>query len=333
MRGSIKFLVIGLVFLLVATVSSAEEVKQNITISRADVFYKYLVVAIEIKRIGMNAVIDYIKENGGNAEKLEEYKNELDSLKSELDDAAKSKDYEKMKEITNEIRNVISQFREEARNTINGNVSEVRERIRNAIEENREYINDLIKDARELRRDRNVEIFDSAVAKAERIINNLKNRGFNATEAEEKLKEIKEKRQKFIELMNNAIDACYGYGIGKCRPENVSEVKECVEFKKDIIKEFKELKELIYKAVLDYYIEKGKKAAERAEKSLEKLEKELDVSEEKAKINSIKSLINDAELNYKNKNYSKAMELLKSAHESFKEMKESIKMKKQGGKW
>ncbi len=304
----------------------------NITVSKADVIYKYMLFVIETKRISMEAVIEFAKELGKDTHNLTLYKNKFLVLKDELENATKERNYKKIRNITKEMKEVVAKFRNECRKIFGNETTEVKERIEVKLKENEEYLNSLLKEARITRMKRNIELFDLAIKKAENIINKLEKRGINMTDARIILDEIKEKRERFIELMNKTIEACTGYGIGKCKPENVSEVREYLEFKKDIIKEFKELKRKIYELVLEYYIQKGLRTVENFEKSLNKLEKNLDVSEEKAKVKAMKDLLKSAKHNFEKENYEKAVEILKSVKESFKEVKESIKSKKMAKK-
>jgi len=300
---------------------------QEITINKLQVKYKYDYAVIEKYRIGMEAVISYVEELERDSSTLISYKNQFTTLAVDLKAAADDNDGTSYNATIEEMKTVVSNFRQEARNQVGNNTEEARARIEAALKENEDYLYSLVTEARELHKERNTQIFDYYDAKAREVIDKLKAQGYDMSEAEAKLSEIEGKKESFIEVMNTTIHACTDKWVGECK--ETPEAENYFELRDEIISDFKELRDLIFETVLDKVIPRAEDVLSRAEDVLSRAEaKGIDVTTEKAKLDAIKSLVNDAKVKYEQEAYKEAMSLLRSARDSFRELKEEVKARR-----
>ena len=302
---------------------------QEITINKLQVKYKYDYAVIEKYRIGMEAVISYVEELGKDSSALMSYKDQFTALAADLKAAADDNDEASYNTTIEEMKTIVTSFRQEARNQVGNNTEEARARIEAAFEENKDYLYGLVTEARELHKERNIQIFDYYDARAKEVIDRLEAQGYNMSEAEAKLSEIEGKREDFIEAMNTTIQACSDRWIGECK--ETAEAENYFELRDEIIDDFKELRDLILKAVLDEVIPRAEDVLSRAEDVLSRAEaKGIDVTTERAKLDAIKSLVSDAKVKYDQGAYKEAIGLLKSAKDSFRELKEEVRSRRGG---
>ncbi len=300
---------------------------QEITINKLQVKYKYDYAAIEKYRIGMEAVINYVEELGKDSSALIGYKDQFTALAEDLKAAADDNDEASYNATIEEMKTIVTSFREEGRNQVGNNTEEARARIEAALEENEDYLYGLVTEARELHKERNTQIFDYYDARAREVVDRLEAQGYNMSEAKAKLSEIEGKRESFIDAMNATIQACSDKWIGECK--ETPEAENYFELRDEIIDDFKELRDLILKIVLDEVIPRAEDVLSKAEDVLSRAEdKGIDVTAEKAKLDAIKSLVDDAKVKYEQGAYKEAIDLLRSARDSFRELKEEVKAKR-----
>ncbi len=300
---------------------------QEITINKLQVKYKYDYAAIEKYRIGMEAVISYVEELGKDSSALIGYKDQFTALAEDLKAAADDNDEASYNATIEEMKTIVTSFREEGRNQLGNNTEEARARIEAALEENEDYLYGLVTEARELHKERNVQIFDYYNARAREVVDELEAQGYNMSEARAKLSEIEGKRESFIDAMNATIQACSDKWVGECK--ETPEIENYLELRDEIIDDFKELRDLILKIVLDEVIPRAEDVLSRAEDVLSRAEdKGIDVTAEKAKLDAVKSLVDDAKVKYEQGAYKEAIDLLRSARDSFRELKEEVKAKR-----
>lgn len=318
---------LGFSLMVAILVVSGIVVAQEITINKLQVKYKYDYAVIEKYRIGMEAIISYVEELGKDSSVLIDYKDQFTALAEDLKAAADASDEASYNANIEEMKTVVSNFREEARNQVGNNTEEARARIEAALEENKNYLYSLVTEARELRKERNTQIFDYYDARAGEVIDRLEAQGYDMGEARAKLSEIEGKRESFIEAMNATIQACLDKWVGECK--GTPEAENYIELRDEIIANFKELRDLILKTVLDELIPRAEDVLGKAEDILSKAEaKGIDVTAEKAKLDAIKSLVNDAKVKYEQRAYKEAINFLKSARDSFRELKEEVKARR-----
>gem|GEM_PF-5181085 len=302
---------------------------QEVTINRLEVHYKYDYAVIEKYRIGMEAVIDYVDELGKDSSQLVTYKDQFKALTSDLEGAADEDDEISYNSTISEMKDVVTSFSQEARAQVGNNAEEARARIESAWEENEDYLYSLVKEARELHRDRNTELFDYCTAKAEDVIEKLEAQEYDVDEVKEKLDEIEGKRKEFIDVMNDVIEACSDKWIGECK--ETPEAEAYSELRDELIEDFEELRDLIYEAVLGSVITKGEEVLTNAEEALASAEeKGIDVTAEKAKLGDVRSLFEDAKAEYEQKNYEEVVDLLRSASDLFNELREEVRERRGG---
>ena len=320
---------LSLSLMLAMLVSAGISAAQGITISKLQVKYKYDYAVIEKYRIGMEAIISYVEELGRNSSALISYKNHFTTLAADLKAAADNNDGVSYNATIEEMKAVVSNFRQEARSQVGNNTEEARSRIETALKENEDYLYGLVTEARELRKERNTQIFDYYDARAKEVIDRLEVQGYDMSEAVAKLNEIEGKRGSFIEVMNATIQACSDKWVGECK--ETPEAENYFELRDEIIEDFKELRDLILKTVLDTTIPRAEDVLNRAEDVLNRAEaRGIDVTAEKAKLDAIKSLVDDAKAKYEQGDYKEAIGLLRSARDSFRELKEEVKARRSG---
>lgn len=320
---------LSLSLMVAMLVTAGIVVAQEITINKLQVRYKYDYAVIEKYRIGMEAVINYVEELGKDNSALIDYKDQFTALATDLEAAADNKDEASYNATIEEMKAVVSNFRQEARNQVGNNTEEARARIETALEENEDYLYGLVTEARELHKERNTQIFDYYDARAREVIDRLEAQGYDISEAEAKLSEIEGKRESFIDVMNATIQACSDKWVGECK--ETPEVENYFELRDEIIDDFKELRDIILKIVLDEVIPGAEDVLSRAEDVLSRAEaKGIDVTAERAKLDAIKSLVNDAKAKCEQGAYKEAVGLLRSARDSFRELKEEVKVRRGG---
>ena len=246
-----KKIIIGLgLFLILGGIILAQEIP-----SWGEVYYKYAYVQLEKIRIGMESLISFGKEKLADVSNLESLKDDFSTKLEELEKACTEENEEKVKEIEEEIKEIIENFKEETKKVFGGYLlrKEAKEALEKAYEDNLSYLEDLLKKARELHKQRNLSLFDEAISAAEEVIQKLKDYGKDASLCEEKLSEIKEKRDDFENAMENIISNCASFYHLSCEggteePSCDENVQNYCNLKSEIEKDFSELQDLIYQA-------------------------------------------------------------------------------------
>lgn len=213
-----KFLILSIVLLMMmAPLITYGE----ITITSADKFCKYAHVTIEKYRIGMEAVISFVDELGGDSTELASMKDGFVSAESELQTACDAEDWPTITGTKASMKISVAAFKNAAGTELTGKGVEAKERVNTAWEENKDYLEGLLKEARELHRDRNLQIFDDYVSEAKEVIATLESYEMDTTDVEAKLSEIEEKRADFQDAMNDVVETCTGYWWLECKTETV----------------------------------------------------------------------------------------------------------------
>jgi hypothetical protein len=284
--------------------------------------YKYALIPIERHRIGMEAIIGYVKEIGKDTSTLEKLKDDFVSEKDRLETAAENNDRAQALSIIEEMKVTVASFKTEARKLVGPNVTEAKEVLKEALEQNKDYFDALLKEAREARRDYILEIFDLLVARADERIKDMEAQGIEVAELLTKLDEIREKRSDFISVMNEAIETEDRTAYDQMREE--------------IKKEFKELRNLVKSKAqgprIAEVLDRADAIISNAEARLDAAESRgIDVTVERAKLSEIKAMVDSAREKYNAGDYEGAIEELKSARDAFKSLREEARAKGLGG--
>ncbi len=290
---------------------------------QAMMLYRYALLPIEKHRIGMEAIIGYVESLGKDTSKLVTLKDKFVSLANELNKAAQNNDYQGGKSIISQMKDTVTGFRTETKSIVAGNESGARAALNTSLEANSDYFDSLVTQAREARKDRNLEFFDLSVARAQGRMDKAKGNGIDISALQAKLDEIKELRTELVDAMNEGIVACTGEGIGKCTKPEVEAYKTTRE---EIKNKYKELVEL---AKTTGQNQRYASAITRARDIIAKGEKVLsdaqnrgmDVSSEKAGLDEIKGLVDSGESKYKAGNFEGAGQDLRNAQEKFKDLR------------
>ncbi len=250
-----KLLILFAVLLI--SITGTIVVAQEFTITSADQFYKYAYVTVEKYRISMEALISYTDEIEKDSSILSSTKEEfVTTYNTDLKEAVDTQDWEKIESVKTDMKDTITNFRQEAKIQLTGQGKVAMERLNSALVENKGYLASLLKEARGLHRDRNMEVFDYRIVKAKEVIEKLESYEIETSEVVVKLSEIETERSNFLNSMNEAIDVCDGiYEIGcgfgitgesAITEDCLSKVDSYCTLKDKIIEEFKELQDLVY---------------------------------------------------------------------------------------
>lgn len=303
--------------------STAAPADSVIRTKQAMMLYKYALLPVEKNRIGMEAIIGYVESIGKDTSKLVTLKDRFISLANELNKAAQNNDYQGGKSIISQMKDTVTGFRTETKSIVAGNESGARAALNASLEANSDYFDSLVTQAREARKDRNLEFFDLSVARAQGRMDKAKGNGIDVSALQAKLDEIKELRTDLVDAMNEGIAACAGEGIGKCMKPEVEAYKTTRE---EIVNKYKELVELAkttgqnqrYASAIIRardIIAKGEKVLSNAQN------RGMDVSSEKAGLDEIKDLVDSAESKYKAGDFEGAGQDLRNAQEKFKDLR------------
>jgi tetratricopeptide (TPR) repeat protein len=278
----------------------------------------------------MEVIIGYVEDLGKDTTTLVSLKDDFVSLVENLEAAAERNDIEEGRAIIEQMKTIVSQFRAEAHALIE-DVEEAKAAVQEALEENKDYFDSLLTEARDARRDRNLEVFDLLSARAQGRIDKAKVRGVDVTALQAKLDEIKEKRSELIDVMNDVIAACHGLGRAEC--EETPEAQAYVTLREDIKSEYRELRDLARKQGRGFRISKALAQANsiisRASERLDRAEaRGIDVTVEKAKLNEIQKMVNDAQAKYDAGDYAGAIEDLRAAREAFKTLRGEVRARR-----
>ncbi len=318
-----------------ATVAAAKPVEETqaaapaesvIKTKQAWMLYKYALVPAEKHRIGMDALIGYVESLGKDASKLVSLKETFISQRDQLKAAAGANDYAKGKDIVRQMKDTVISFRTEAKPLIAGNESAAKAALNAALEQNSDNLDSLMTEARQAKRDRNLELFDLTAARAQGKLDKAKGKGADVSALQAKLDEIKELRSGLIDAMNAGVESCKGEGLGKC---NTTESAAYVALRDQIKDKYKELAALA-KTVgqgqkVSAAIANGRKIIENGEALLSTAAKRgIDVSAERTELSAIKALVDSAESKSKSGDLAGAIADLKQAQEKFKSLKEDV---------
>lgn len=305
-----------------STPAPAESV---IKTKQAWMLYKYALLPMEKHRIGMEALIGYVESLGKDASKLVTLKDKFVSLADQLKAAAEKNDYQGGRSIISQMKDTVASFRTETRSLVAGNESAAKDALNAALEANSDYFDSLVTEVREARKDRNLEFFDLALARAQGRLDKAKEKGIDVSALQAKLDEISSLRSAFVDAMNEGIAACAGEGIGKCTKTEVEAYKTVREEIKDKYKELVELAKTAGQSQrFAAAITRARDIIAKGEAFLDAAEKRgIDVSAEKAGLNEIKGLVDSAETKYMAGDFNGAKDDLKNAQDKFKELRNS----------
>ncbi|NJD76690.1 MAG: hypothetical protein FIB08_06265 [Candidatus Methanoperedens sp.] len=290
---------------------------------QAWMLYKYALLPAEKHRVGMEALIGYVEAQGKDASKLSTLKENFVSLMDQLRAAAEKNDYQLGKKLVTQMKDTVASFKTEVKPLVAGNETAAKGALDAALLQNSDYFDSLVTEAREARKDRNLEFFDLAAARAQGRLDKAKEKGIDVSALQAKLDEITELRSELLDAMNAGIASCKGEGIGKC---NTTEGEAYIALRDEIKNKYKELAELAKTAGhaqrFSAAITKARDLIAKGETLLDTAEKRgADVSKEKAGLSDIKGLVDSAESKYKAGDFKGAAADLKQAQEKYKTLR------------
>ncbi len=315
-------------------------VPTDLIVSQATAEYKYIHVAVEKHRVGMEALIDYVDSTGGDTAKLTELKTQFISEDTSLQtDAQGATNYtiwvDEKKSTISKMNQTVSGFKTELATQIKTNRSQAVAALNSALAANKDYFSTLLTEARETHKDRNTKAFDYVNSEIQIWIDGSKANGTDVSAVQAKLDEIEDKRSDFIDDMDKAISSCQGVGILLGTPAcNSAEVQAYNALRDEIISEYKELQNItkqMRSQKIGDTITKAYAIIDNADKTLTNAENNgQDVSAYRVQLDAVKAFVDSADAKYKAGDYTGATNDLKSAQAAFQALKQSAQNAKKG---
>ncbi|MBU4300839.1 hypothetical protein L6303_07030 [archaeon] len=305
--------------------SATTAVRDELKTTQAWMLYKYALVPMERHRIGMEALIGYVEGINGSTAKLVELKNQFVAQQDSLKAAAEKSDYTGGRAIVEQMKKTVADFRTNVRAQIGTNTEAAKAALNNALEANEEYLDSLVTEAREAKKNRNLEAFDFTNAKIQARLDKEKSNGADVSALQAKLDEIKDTRSALIDAMNTGIESCKGEGIGKCtKTEAQNHIKLRAELETDYMQLRELAKQIGQSQKIGNAITQAYNIIANAEKTIAAAERNgLDVSVQKARLAEIKGIVNGANAKYLAREYTGAANDLKSAQSAFETLKKN----------
>ncbi len=305
--------------------TSTTTTRDELKTTQAWMLYKYALLPAEKHRVGMEALIGYVESINGSTVKMVELKNQFITQQDSLKAAAENADYTGGKAIVKEMKDTVADFKTEVRAQVGTNTQPAKDALTTALEANEDYLDSLVTEAREAKKDRNLEAFDFANAKIQTRLDKAKGNGADVTALQAKLDEITAKRSELLDAMNQGIASCKGEGLGKC---NTTESQAYIALRAELVNDYKELRDLAKQVgqgqKIGNAITQAYTTISNAEKTIATAEgKGRDVSVEKAKLAEIKAMVDSADTKYKAGDYTGATSDLKAAKDAFEALKAS----------
>jgi len=261
-KGILLFTFLAITLLLLPTTLAIQECKpwDELRDERLQVRYDFALYRAERHKIGMEAIIDYVDELGGDSSTLADLKSDFLSKLDELENAASEGDWETYDGIIEEMKSIVKNFREEARNQISEeNREEARNRIQQNLDENEEHLSGLLSTAYENGKSHMRGKFDAAICVAENAIERLSKWGLDTSEIEAKLDEIKAKEDDITDKMEAAALSCADVPYGLCETDEKAEYEAA---KDELVEEFRDLRDAIKDLKKQRFSQAGVQAAE-----------------------------------------------------------------------
>jgi hypothetical protein len=198
------YLVLVIICLAVCSVSVIGEEKYPILDKQVEIRQAHLEWKSKIQEIGMKSSISYINQIS-NDTGVSELSSILDEFTDQTDLISTLTTHIALNNAIRQLIKITTDFRQELRDLIkeySGKGFELLQRIKTALDENESVIIYLENSYWQIKETNALEIFDTRIDTAQHILNLLYNRSYNTTQAQDKLDEIKDKRNE----LENAYD-------------------------------------------------------------------------------------------------------------------------------
>jgi len=185
---------------------------------------------------GMDAIIDYAKEQGKDTAELAQLRTQFEAKNSELQEAATAGNQNQYNELIQEMKQITTQFREEAGNQVAlGDRDQARDKVQQKLQEQETHLNGLLSTAYKNGQSHMRARFDAATCVAENAMERLRNKGADVDDLESDLDEIKAKKAGLGEKMEAAAIACADTPYGLCKAAEKAEYEAA---KEEMLNEF-----------------------------------------------------------------------------------------------
>lgn len=213
---------------------------QQLNQERLQVKAEFANYRAEQHMFGMDAVIEFAEEQGADTAEMEQLRNQFEEKNQELQAAAETGNQNQYQEILQEMKQIATQFREEARNQIaEGDMDQARDRMRQRLQEQDEHLGGLLETARTQAKTHTGARFEAHVCVAQNLMEQFKNKGGDLADLEDDLDAIKAKKADLLEKREAAITSCADIPYGQCDTDEKAEYEDA---KDELIDEFTQLR-------------------------------------------------------------------------------------------
>ena len=213
---------------------------QQLNQERLQVRSEFANYRAEQHMFGMDAVIEFAEEKGTDTAQMEQLRNQFEEKNQELQAAAEAGNQNQYQETLQEMKQIATQFREEARNQVaEGDREQARDRIRQRLQDQDEHLADLMETARTQARTHTGARFEAHVCVAQNLMEQFRNRGGDTADLEDELDAIKAKKSDLLEKREAAITSCIDVPYGQCDTDEKTEYETA---KEELIDEFTQLR-------------------------------------------------------------------------------------------
>jgi uncharacterized protein YpuA (DUF1002 family) len=230
-KGLVTLILILAIGSTCVSVASADEFP--ILDKQVDIRQAHLRWTSTIQETSMEAVIAYIDEISNGTEGASELESLRDEFHAQTETIGSLTTHVALNNALRQLRQITTDFRVETRkqmNEHNGRYLELANRVKTALEENKNELDNLKDTYWEERKDNALAIFDTRVERAQNVLNTLRDKGYDTSEAQGKLDEITAKRSE----LEDTFDAKDNLAIAQVHRDIFELSKELARIVRDL---------------------------------------------------------------------------------------------------
>jgi hypothetical protein len=302
--------------LVIAQEDSSCKTRDIIKAERLNARYKHYYWRAEIRRIGMDAVIDYVGE-GDDADALTSIKDEFTALYDSAKSAADAGDVTEYNGVVQQGKEKIKEFKDKSHEIIlEEDRADARQAVNDALEDedNKEYIEGLKQDAIDSKKEHMLALFDSRICVVQNHLDRLEeNRGIDVSSLEETLNSIADKKSELETLIDE--DDREGFG-------------DLMQELNDLFKSLREdIKNAIRNQVFSKHLERLESFINRQQGRIDNAGEGLDTSDIQTDLDEINDLISQANDEFENGNYEESREKMEEIRTALQNFAQNMKEK------
>jgi len=311
-----KKIPIFLVLMLAVYSLSAVAYEYPVLDKQVEIRQAHLKWVTTVLEVSMEATIEYIDEISDGAgtsdltSLLGDFREQTGEIETLTTHVALNNAIRQLGEITGDFRTETRQQLIEYK----GNGLQLLAKIQEALDENEDELDELEDEYWETAKENTLEIFDIYVDFAQDVLDKLQEHGYDITEAQEKLDEIKYKK-------DDLEDALESRDYDEIK-EVISEIKELSEELGDIVRDLQV--EVPPKKIIEYWINVCSRAVYRTDTIIDELETlGFDVTELREIHGKAEAHLEEAEDEFNAGDLDGALEALKDVKQDFIELREA----------